>query len=147
MAGIITIKESRHHVAAMKAWGAKMWAAISNSLNSEEKVDYAVNTTKSIISIAGTIATIIMTICPVDGPIGEILIALATPQLVKAVDASRGVLKGAVNSNPQQVTAALADVLGNVKEIFIRGKGIAKAVNDKDLADMNNMEQRSSMQY
>ena len=147
MEGIITIKEeSRSHLDAMKAWGAKMWAALSNSLNSEEKVDDAVNTTKSIISIAGTIATIIMTVCPVDGPIGEILIVLATPQLVKAVDASRGVLKGAVNSNPQQVTAAFADILGNVKEIVIRGEGIAEAVNGKD-ADMNNMEQSSGMQY
>lgn len=147
MEGFITVKESRERMAAMQDWGAKMRAAISNSLNSEEKVDKAVNTTKSIISIAGTIATIIMTICPVDGPIGEILIVLATPQLVKAVDASRGVLKGAVNSDPQQVTAAFADVLGNVKEIIFRGEGIAEAVNDKDLADMNNMEQSSGMQY
>ena len=146
MAGFITVKESRGRMAAMQDWGAKMWAALSNSLNSEEKVDDAVNTTKSIISIAGTIATIIMTVCPVDGPIGEILIVLATPQLVKAVDASRGVLKGAVNSNPQQVTAAFADILGNVKEIVIRGEGIAEAVNGKD-ADMNNMEQSSGMQY
>ena len=147
MEGVITIKESRSHLDALIHWGAKMCAAISNSLNSEEKVDNAVNTTKSIISIAGTIATIIMTICPVDGPIGEILIVLATPQLVKAVDASRGVLKGAVNSDPKQVTAAFADVLGNVKEIITRGKGIAEAVNGKDLADMNNMEQSSGMQY
>ena len=148
MEGVITIQDSRSNVDALKSWRAKEVATLSRSAKNENKIDNAVNITKSIVSIAGTIATIVMSLCPVDGPVGDTLTVLAKPQLVGAVEASRGLLKGAiVNNDIKQVKASLADVMGNVKEISVKDWNIVQTVGVEKSVDMSRMEQSSGMQY
>ena len=94
MEGIITVQDSRENYNKMQEWRAKEAATISKNQQLENKIDNVIDGVKSVVTFAGTAATIALAVCPVDGPVGETLTALATPALVSAVEASRGLLKG-----------------------------------------------------
>lgn len=59
----------------------------------EEKIDKQTKNTKTAIKVAGTIATIALTICPADGPFGEIATLLATPAFCKLVEVAAEIKK------------------------------------------------------
>lgn len=80
----------------------------------EQKLDNGVNIAKGTVAILGATATVVLLICPVDGPVGEIITGLATPGLIVAVDklgdslkdmykSSKKVYSGSVNSNTGKV--------------------------------------------
>ena len=56
------------------------------SADIEEKIEKEAEITKTVIGIAGSVATIILMVCPFDGPFGELVTLLATPAFIKLVD-------------------------------------------------------------
>ena len=95
----------------------------------EKIIDTAVDVTKFAVNVAGTALTVAATVCPVDGPAGEMAIAAATPALAKAVENCRPLLKGAVNKDMSQVNAAMADLNGNVQNFVMKDANLVKARN------------------
>lgn len=97
----------------------------------EQKLDNGIDFAKGTVAVLGTTATIILTICPFDGPVGEILVGLATPGLVTAVDAlgeeikkiykdGKKIYSGSVNSNTGKVELGKAisnETLTTVEDI------------------------------
>ena len=123
MEGVITISDSRENLERMKEWRRKEATKVINQNNTENIIDI----TKSVVSVAGAVATVVMTICPFDGPLGETATILATPALVQAVESSRNLLKGIfVNKDRTQITAAIADLKQNVQEISVIDKNLVK---------------------
>lgn len=61
----------------------------------DKKIEKRAETTKKTIKVAGTVATVLLMICPADGPLGEVLTALATPALVELVDVKADIEKKA----------------------------------------------------
>lgn len=64
--------------------------------NFEQTADKVIDITKAVVGVAGAVATIVLAVCPFDGPAGEIITALATPALVKGVEALGDSLKDAI---------------------------------------------------
>ena len=138
MEGIITLKYSRKNLDKMKFWRKCEASKVVDYQKREENIDKFVNITKGVVSFAGTAATVALSVCPLDGPFGEIATVAATPALVQAVESSRGLLKGMfVNKDSNQIQAAMTDLQSNVKNITIPDRNIAKtvSVNDLDLAN------------
>ena len=127
MEGVITISDSRENLERMKEWRRKEATKVINQNNTENIIDNVIDITKSVVSVAGAVATVVMTICPFDGPLGETATILATPALVQAVESSRNLLKGIfVNKDRTQITAAIADLKQNVQEISVIDKNLVK---------------------
>ena len=129
MEGIITVQDSRENLNQMKQWRAKEATKIAKNQKVENTIDNIVDVAKSVVSFAGTAATVALTVCQVDGPFGEALAVAATPGLVQAVESSRTLLKGIfVNKDVNQIRASMSDVVGNVKNISIPDKNMAQTV-------------------
>ena len=141
--GIITIQDTRENLDKMKEWRSREASKIINQNNTEIIIDNIVDVTKSVVSFAGTVATVVMAICPFDGPAGEIATMLATPALVNAVEAGRGLLKGVfVSHDREQITASIADLRGNVKEISAIDKNMVRNVSQTNIV---NQEKNNNM--
>ena len=136
MEGVITVDASREELERLKAWRAEQAKKVVNKSNAETIIDKVVDVTKCVVGVAGTIATVVLAICPLDGPAGEIATIAATPSLVAAVESSRNLLKGIfVEKSPEQITAAMADLKGNVKDISIRDVNLLKTKKVTEVAD------------
>ncbi|MGM9877581.1 MAG: hypothetical protein ACI33S_02925 [Bacilli bacterium] len=59
----------------------------------EEKIDKQTKATKTAVKVAGTIATIVLMVCPADGPFGEIATLLATPAFCKLAEIAAEIKK------------------------------------------------------
>lgn len=59
----------------------------------EKKIDAQAKATKTAISIVGTVATVVLMFCPVDGPFGEALTLLATPAFCALVNVATDIRK------------------------------------------------------
>ena len=66
------------------------------SADIEEKIEKEAEITKTVIGIAGSVATIILMVCPFDGPFGELVTLLATPAFIKLVDIAADFRKKAI---------------------------------------------------
>ncbi len=143
--GILAVPESRANVEAMKR--AKQLALLERNKKIDVTIDQVVDITKKVVAGLGFVATIALTAFPLDGPIGEIAAALATPALVNLVENSRGFLKGIlIKKDPEQVKAAFTDMYGNTKEVAIqtklikdqKGKGLFGKKVGQQVASPNN---------
>jgi hypothetical protein len=133
MEGIITVDASREEVARLKEWRAEEAKKVANKSNTETVIDRVIDITKCVVGFAGTVATVVLAICPLDGPAGEIAAIAATPGLMAAVESGRDLLKGIfVEKNPEQINAALADIKGNVKDISIKDVNLLKTKKVSD---------------
>jgi hypothetical protein len=133
MEGIITVDASREEVERLKAWRAEQAKKVANKSNAETIIDRVFDITKCVVEFAGTVATIALTICPLDGPAGEIAMVAATPGLVAAVESGRKLVKGVfVEKDTEQISAALADIKGNVKDISIKDINLLKTKKVSD---------------
>lgn len=127
MEGVITVQETRSDVDALKDWRNKEAQRIIQQNNTEKIIDKVAEVTKTVVGIAGTVATVILSVCPVDGPFGELATVLATPALIKAVDAGKDLLKGIfVKKDTNQINAAMASLSGDIKDITIADKDYVK---------------------
>lgn len=133
MEGIITVKENRETYDAMKEWRKNEALKMTKNEKTENKIDQIVDITKSVVGVVGSVVTIALTICPLDGPAGEIAFGAATAAAVQAVESSRNLLKGIfVNKDPGQIAAAIADLQQNVKDITIADRNTAKTSKYED---------------
>lgn len=133
MEGIITVDASREEVERLKAWRAEQAKKVASKSNTETVIDRVIDITKCVVGFAGAVATVVLAVCPLDGPAGEIAAAAATPGLVAAVESGRGLLKGIfVEKNPEQINAALADLQGHVKDISIKDVNLLKTKKVSD---------------
>ena len=138
MEGVITIKDSRENLNQMQEWRRKEASKIIKNQKTENTIDTVVDVTKSVVSFAGTVATIAMTICPLDGPAGELAVMAATPTLVQAVESSRNLLKGIfVNRDFKQIQAAMSDIQSNVKNITIPDRNMAQTVRQNSFENVD----------
>lgn len=132
MEGIITIKDTKENLEKLKQWQKDKIKQITN--NPEKSIDKAVDVTKSVVTFAGTTATVVLAVCPLDGPVGEIATMLATPALVKAVESSRDVLKSIfVTKDRNQITASIADLKGNIKDISVIDKNMVQTEEELNM--------------
>ena len=140
MEGVITVDASREELERLKAWRREQAKKVVNKSAAETIIDKVIDVTKCVVGVAGTVATVALAICPLDGPAGEIATMAATPALVGAVESGRNLLKGLfVEKDPNQISSALADLNGNVKNISIKDvnllktKKVTQVANDKPI--------------
>lgn len=125
------------------------------SADMERKIDNDAKRKKRVIKIAGTAATVILAICPADGPFGEICAALATPGLCALVDVATDMKKKAVITGKRGIEKHILHVQGkegqdpNIVGYDLTNndffEDITKVVkNSKDIskADVNAREER-----
>ncbi len=84
--GNIITSESRDVVDKLKKWYKEKIIDSGISQKYEAGIDTTAKAIKGVIKVVGVTATIILIICPADGPFGELLTALATPGLCALVD-------------------------------------------------------------
>ena len=138
MEGVITVQASRDEVERLKAWKKEQVKEVTQKSGTEKVIDSAVDVAKCVVMFAGAVATVALMICPADGPFGEIACMAAQPALLKAVESCRGVLKGMfVDKNTEQITAAMADLSGNVKDISIKDTNLIKTKSVSAPEDKN----------
>lgn len=127
-AGIITIKDTREHLDAMQQLRAAEAEKIMKRVNGETIIDTICDWIKSIVTIAGMVLTVITKFFP--GKADDLAVILAQPAILTAIDAARGVLKSVfVSKDSKQITAALVDFSGNVRNITIPDKNVVATVD------------------
>lgn len=99
--GILAIPEKRDNINKFKKFNT-------------EDVNRIVDSTKALVTIGGVVATVVLAVCPIDGPVGEIATLLATPLLVKQVEKLREPLKTLmVNGNDSSIPVANVNSSGS----------------------------------
>lgn len=100
---VIVVEEDRNFIqkAKMKIENLRKkyqeeYVDTGKSQELERKIERDAEKSKKAIKIIGTIATLILAICPADGPVGEIASALATPGLCALVDVAANIKKKAL---------------------------------------------------
>lgn len=96
----------------------------------EKKFDAGIDFAKGTVAVLGTTATIILAICPLDGPIGEIVTGLATPGLVVAVGALGESLKGMYKDGKKIYSGSVNADTGKIE--------VRKALSDETLTSVQN---------
>ena len=143
MEGVITVEATREELDRLKEWRAEQAKKVANKSSAESVIDTVIDVTKCVVGFAGAVATVVLAICPLDGPAGEIATIAATPSLVAAVESGRSLLKGLiVEKNPEQISAALADIKGNVKDISIKDINLLKTKKISDEATTAKVDDR-----
>lgn len=119
MEGTIVIQEPRSVIDKFAAWYREKLIETGKSANFEERVDKTVDVVTKVVYSVGTVATVVLGICPLDGPFGEIIAIAATPLLAKLVEQGGKIFKKVV----------IGEVKRNLIEGHIVGQdGSSKAV-------------------
>ena len=127
-AGIITIKDTREHLDAMQQLRAAEAEKIMKRVNGETLIDTICDWIKSIVTIAGMVLTVITKFFP--GKADDLAVILAQPAILTTIEAARGALKSIfVSKDSKQITAALVDFSGNVRNITIPDKNVVTTVD------------------
>ena len=138
MEGIITIKDKRENLDAMQQYRKYEAEKIRKSVTGESLIDTIIDGIKAVVTIAGMVLTVITKFFP--GKLDDLAVILAQPAILGAIESARGVLKSVfISKDNKQITAALVDFGGNVKNITIPDKNIVTTVNT-DKVQVNNME-------
>lgn len=136
MQGTIAISEPRSVKENFKKWYQAKVIDSGKGAKFEEMIDKKIKLETKVIKVAGITATVILTFCPLDGPFGEIAAALATPALVKLVEARGEIMKKAIVGNKRKIEADYLGVDGSSKKVEIPDGNIVKNVkNFKKAAD------------
>ena len=110
----------------------------------EEKIEKEAKTTKKVIKVAGTLATVALIFIPADGPFGEIATALATPSLCALVDILAEIKKKALITGKRKIEKHILHVDGENKKIsgfdLNNGQEIIKEFKEMKKA-LDNVEQ------
>ncbi len=136
MQGTILLQEQRGVVDNFRKWYKEKLVDSGKAARFEEIVEKRVEFEKKMIKVAGTTATIILTLCPLDGPFGEIAAALATPALVKLVEAKGEITKKSVIGGKRKIEADYLGVDGSSKKVVIPDGNIVENIEQfKKAAD------------
>lgn len=92
----------------------------------EKKLDIGIDIAKGTVGVLGATATVLLLICPFDGPVGEIVSFLATPGLVFAVGKLGDELKKTYRTSKKIYSGSINTETGKVDV----GKGISNATLD-----------------
>ncbi len=138
MEGIITVKDTRENLDAMQQYRKYEAERIQKSVTGESIIDAIIDSIKAIVTIAGMVLTVITKFFP--GKADDLAVILAQPALLGAIESARGALKSVfVSRDNKQITAALVDFAGNVKNITIPDKNVAQNV-DVSKVQVNSIE-------
>ena len=144
MEGIITIKDTRENLTAMQQYRKYEAEKIVKSINGESIIDTIIDGIKSIVTIAGMVLTIITKFFP--GKADDLAIILAQPAILNAIESARGVLKSVfISKDNGQISAALVDFSGNVKDISIKDSNLVKNVKNKENIVVNKIGLNDNM--
>lgn len=128
MEGIITIKDTRENLTAIQQYRKYEAEKIAKSVTGESLIDTIIDVVKSIVTVAGMVLTVITKFFP--GKADDLAVILAQPAILGAIESARGLLKSVfISKDNKQITAALVDFGGNVKNITIPDKNVVSTVN------------------
>lgn len=131
--GIVCTLEDREILEKMKQAKIQKLKEIEISKQRERVIDTGFDIAKGVVMVAGSVLTVVMTVCPVDGPVGEIATVLGSAALLKALDSGKELLKASlVKKDPGEISAALVNLSGNIKEIKVKDKDIVENVDKKE---------------
>ena len=107
----------------------------------ERKIDERAARKKKTIKIVGTLATVVLAVCPADGPVGEIATALATPGLCALVNIFADIEKKLLITGKRTLEKSVLKVdgsNGDVKGYDLTNGEIIEDVKEfmKDLGDV-----------
>lgn len=128
MEGTLVLQEQRNVVDNFRNWYKEKLVDTGKTAKFEETIDKRINLERKMIKVAGTAATVILTICPLDGPFGEIAAALATPALVKLVEAKGEIMKKSIIGGKRRIEADYLGVDGKSKKVEIPDGNIVENI-------------------
>ena len=94
--GTIVLEENRSVIDKFRFWYKENIIDTNKAQEFEEKMDKGIEIAKTAVYVTGGVATVILAICPVDGPVGEAIAIAATPLLAKVVEAGATLIKDTV---------------------------------------------------
>ncbi len=134
--GVICTLEDREVLEKMKQAKIKKLKEIEANKRTENIINAGCDIAKGVVSVAGAVLTVVMAVCPFDGPAGEVAAVLGSTALVKAIDSSKELLKASlVSKDSSEISGALLDLSGNIKEIKVKDKDIVENVKNEELKD------------
>lgn len=137
--GVIVVPEKQSIIQRFKKYYKEKIIDTGKSENFEKTVDKVATGVKTAVKVAGTIATVILVICPADGPFGEVCTVLATPALCALVDKVADMAKKTTISAKRDMEKTMGyegmgqtDIEGynDLKDVVEDAIGIKKASND-----------------
>ena len=136
MEGIITVKDTRENLNAMQQYRKYEAEKIVKSVTGEGIIDTIIDGLKFIVTVAGMVLTVITKFFP--GHVDDLAVILAQPAILNAIESARGVLKSVfVSKNNGEISAALVDFAGNVKDITIKDTNLVDTVKNKASIKIN----------
>ena len=151
--GMIVIPEKQSVIQKFKKYYKENIIDTGKSEQFEKTVDKVANGVKTAVKVVGTVATVVLVVCPADGPFGEVFTALATPALCVLVDKIADMAKKTTISAKRDMEKAMGyegmgqtDVEGytNLKDVVNDAIGIKKASNDYNAATSHAEEQEQT---
>lgn len=119
MEGTIILEEPRSIKDSFTSWYKEKLIETGKSANFEEKFDKAIDVAVDTVYTLGTVATVILAVCPFDGPVGELFTIVATPALAKLIEEGGKLLKKVI--------------IGEVKRNLIEAKIVQKDGSSKSV--------------
>ena len=136
MQGVVTIKDTRENLNAMQQYRKYEAEKIAKSVTGENIIDTIIDGIKSIVTVAGMVLTVITKFFP--GKADDLAVILAQPAILNAIESARGVLKSVfISKDSGQISAALVDFSGNVKDITIKDTNLVDTVKNKAAVKIN----------
>ena len=119
MKNTIAIKEKRSTINRFKSWYIESLINTGKTEQFEEKVEDYISKEKKLVYIVGSLATIVLVFCPIDGPVGEISSLLATPMLATLVDIKCNMLRKVIIGSKRKIEAEFIHKNGSSNKINI----------------------------
>lgn len=117
--GTIVVEENRSVIDKFRFWYKENVIDNGKSQEFEEKFDKGVEVAKNVVYVAGGVATVVLAICPVDGPVGEAIAVVATPLLAKVVEAGATLVKDVVLGTKRVVEEKVVHENGTSDKVAI----------------------------
>lgn len=130
MNGTLVVEEERIIIDNLKNWYKEKIIDTGISAKFEDAVNIWSKIDAGIVAVAGTVATIALTICPLDGPLGEICSALATPGLTALANIKGKVVKNAVVGVKRKIEGTFIGETGQSEKIEIPELDIKTIASD-----------------
>lgn len=116
---------------------------VNNIRAKRKKAEEGFSTARKIITAVGAIATVALAICPFDGPVGEIVSAIATGGLLVVTEAVEAIVLSTMKVADKEEPAMKND---EIDDIAAKGKGAVGFL--KELADLfKKLPKKDKKQY
>ena len=117
--GTIVLDENRSVIDGFRFWYKENIIDTNKAQEFEEKLDKGVEIAKNAIYVAGGVVTVVMALCPADGPIGEAISIVATPLLAKVVEMGATLVKDVVIGTKRVVEEKIVHENGSSDNVTI----------------------------